>query len=469
MKLIKAISIFLVCLITLYSSNLFPGNKLIFIIFSTIINFFLYYSIFEKKNFFHTYLFTLLWLGFWFKLIISLNFYNAKLFDGTGDFNYYAESFNLLLILSSIAFTGFFLPIYFFKKKYKRLESLSPLRTNVSFYSKYRIHFWFIFIIIILLYSGINYHFGIYQRGRPPQTLTPFYISGTLRWLLLFGGASISTLILRYEYVSNKIVGLTPFFLLMIETFLSSVSILSRGMIFPFLVILYGCLITESNNKHFKTLNFTKVTILTIGICLFISSLKIINFNREILFQKDRGQEISKPKNTNTRFIGIAITRWVGIEGLAAVIGKREKLSSDLLIEALKEKASTKKSFYDREIIQSLYTQSHLKSNNFITVQGMISFLYYSGSKIFLFTACFLIGLLCRTIEIIALKASKGNLIFTSLISYILAFRVIHFGYAPSQSYLLMSAIIINIIIFYIIESGYLSRLLYFFKSGQKA
>ncbi|WP_419173395.1 hypothetical protein [Halobacteriovorax sp.] len=211
-----------------------------------------------------------------------------------------------------------------------------------------------------------------------------------------------------------------------------------------------------------------KALVLSIGVILFISTLKFVNYNRAVLFNKDRGENITIPQNTGTRFIGIAVTRWVGIEGLAAVIGKKEELGSSLLSKALNEKPTHGTSFYDREIINSIYNDKRLSNNNFITIQGMISFLYYSGSKTFLFCFCFLIGLVCRVFELITLKASKGNLIFTSLIAYVLAFRVIHFGYIPSQSYMLLSAIIFNITLFYLIESEYPKNLVNFFKRSQK-
>ena len=46
----------------------------------------------------------------------------------------------------------------------------------------------------------------------------------------------------------------------------------------------------------------------------------------------------------------------------------------------------------------------------------------------------------------------KKNVIFSSLIGQIIAFRFIHFGYLPHQTYLLFSAIFLSILMIYILN-----------------
>ena len=53
--------------------------------------------------------------------------------------------------------------------------------------------------------------------------------------------------------------------------------------------------------------------------------------------------------------------------------------------------------------------------------------------------------------EKIISKMLCQNIIFESLISQVLAYRLLNFGYVPSNSYLILMAIIINIVIIYII------------------
>ena len=81
---------------------------------------------------------------------------------------------------------------------------------------------------------------------------------------------------------------------------------------------------------------------------------------------------------------------------------------------------------------------------------GIISFLSYPGSKIFLLVSCILIFLFCASIEIIAKKLSYNSVIFSSLVGYVLGYRLIHFGYLPKQSYLLIGAIFLTIFIVFL-------------------
>jgi hypothetical protein len=52
-------------------------------------------------------------------------------------------------------------------------------------------------------------------------------------------------------------------------------------------------------------------------------------------------------------------------------------------------------------------------------------------------------------IEIIAFKAGGKNLIFAALIAEIVAFRFIHFGYLPHQSYLLFGTIFLTLLMIF--------------------
>ena len=94
------------------------------------------------------------------------------------------------------------------------------------------------------------------------------------------------------------------------------------------------------------------------------------------------------------------------------------------------------------------YSYDNVKGN---TLPGVIAFMYYLGSYKLLFLSILLLSLLGSSIEFAAFKASSKNLIFSALIGQVIAFRFIHFGYLPSQSYLLFGSIFLTIEMFYII------------------
>ena len=79
-----------------------------------------------------------------------------------------------------------------------------------------------------------------------------------------------------------------------------------------------------------------------------------------------------------------------------------------------------------------------------IKTPGIMAFLYFSGSKFFLFFNIFLISFNFILFEKYILKI-LSNPIFCCLIMQVIAYRFAHFGYLPKQSYLLFGSIILTI------------------------
>ena len=49
-------------------------------------------------------------------------------------------------------------------------------------------------------------------------------------------------------------------------------------------------------------------------------------------------------------------------------------------------------------------------------------------------------------------KLSFNSVIFSSFIGFVLGYRLIHFGYLPKQSYLILLAIILTIVTIFLIK-----------------
>ena len=84
------------------------------------------------------------------------------------------------------------------------------------------------------------------------------------------------------------------------------------------------------------------------------------------------------------------------------------------------------------------------------TLPGILAFLYYSGSYLILSIGIFILSIIASYIEFLSFRLSSNNLIFSSLIGQVIAFRFIHFGYLPHQTYLLFGTIILTILFVYI-------------------
>ena len=153
------------------------------------------------------------------------------------------------------------------------------------------------------------------------------------------------------------------------------------------------------------------------------------------------------------RFLFIIKYRFVGLDSLAAVTSYPNK-NLDLLLAALKDKYNPNDyGFYEKIFIRP-YEQKEKLDLGFVRTSerhysvilpGIISFLSYPGSVLFLFFSCGIIYVICASIETLAQKFSYDCLIFSNFIGYVMGYRLIHFGYLPKQSYLLFGAILLTI------------------------
>ena len=313
--------------------------------------------------------------------------------------------------------------------------------------------------------------------------------------LLLFGLTSLSSFILYFEIISFKKLSFITFFIVTIETLLSSVSMISRAMIFGIGALYFAMYkFTKSIKEHFNIIFFSKTLFLII--CLFYVSVASSNYLRmayfyigsDISLQKDNlnTNQINKKdifknkvleknqfiipdkdyliiidkqdlKNTISlnHFLSLATYRWVGIDGVMSVVSRSDILSFELL----------KKSFLDRFDITSsqFYEKTFNLKNTVVThnikgniLPGMIAFLYYSGSLLFLFVSIVTLCLVASTVEFISFMISKKNMFFSSLVSMVIAYRFIHFGYLPHQSYFLFGSLFF--LIFMVFLYFYISK-----------
>ena len=136
--------------------------------------------------------------------------------------------------------------------------------------------------------------------------------------------------------------------------------------------------------------------------------------------------------------------RWVGIDAVISVENHRNK-NFDLFYGSFFEKYDSKNlPYYERKIKEM---NANLNPVTYgIKTPGIVSFLYFTGSKLFLFFLFYLIVLIFILLEKYLLKILL-NPIFCSLIMQVIAYRLIHFGYLTAQSYLLFGSIFFTILI----------------------
>jgi hypothetical protein len=478
MSLIKFLIIILGVIILIifpYAYYEYQGNKLLYLFFTVISSFALFYNFRKESIFFETFFSLLLWLGFWFKFSVQIAFLNSMFPEGFGKFSHYPNAYDEVILVSIVAIFALIFSSLIREKflfSYVELESRKKEPQNIIlFYTKYKKKIIYLLFCSLLIIISINFNFSFFQKGTIPKFVLPFGLNNIFKWLLMFGFASFFSVIAYLEFLIKKKNSNNIFKMSFIENFFSSISSISRAMIFNSTAIFYGYYrLIELNNIKINKKKFIKYFFF---ICvLFLISLLVVSKIRQannfpvghevhnylpIIDTKNTIVEpvnefIVEPVNEFIREINqilfLISGRWVGVDSVMAVQSIDNK-GFHLLYESLDEKFDYSNSFYENKIKGSFYSYEIKPKVYTIYVPGIVGYLYYSNSLLFIFICLVLLCFFCAFIELLSYKISQNNIIFASLIGNVLAYRLAHFGYMPLNSYKILLAIFINLLILY--------------------
>ena len=429
----------------------YTGHWYIYLFFSIVSGVLLYCGFRKNSIFFDTFIGVFFLLGFWLKLTFAICFLGGVSKSSLFGFGGSEAGLDQVLLVSLCGMLGLVTASFIRERllfKYPTELSVCHHSGTIKFYKNHRNAVLICFFILLVFVTLTNIYYGIYQRGEITQSTLPFGLNGIYKWLLLFGLASISTVILRCEFLMQNKPPYLVVFLSLLESFMTNVSMLSRGMILNMTALAYGLYL--SVKKYSIRITFPLIVAATIVFCsLFVSSIVVVNQMRTY------GYVTTTTTTTTTTihgFVPLLLDRWVGIEGVMAVSGN-PKIGWDLWKEAWKERYSENTmSFYDSNLIDSPYKNTDFTKKHHISLPGIVAFGFYPGSLFFLFVWMLMVGLLAALIEISAFKLGGHNLILCALISEVVAYRFLSFGYVPAQSYLLFGTIFLNLIIIYLID-----------------
>lgn len=447
----------------------YPGQGFTYILFTIVSNLLLYFGFRKNAIFFDTFLGIFFWLGFWLKLTIRVAFSSGVFHEPVGFFDGSGVAFDRALLVASCGLSGFLLASYlrekFFFNHPEAIQDITQ-RGLLGFYLNYRKFIWFGFAVLIVAIAITNAYLGIYQRGSITRTALPFGLNGVYKWLLLFGLASVSAQILRFEFEIRKRTFMPAIILGFLETLVSNVSLLSRGMILNGGALLYGVLASLKPYSVRSGLRFFLASGLIFSI-LFMGSVLAVNYLRSTVYLDYMTVDEGAGRTTHIQATHIQaahiqaahmmttplfIDRWVGMEGVMAV-SSYPNLGWDLWKNALRETYNENEtSFYDNNLIESVYANTDKTKHHFISLPGVVAFFFYPGSFLFLFASMFVLGSAAALIEAFVFRVGGRNLILCALIAQVIAFRYASFGYVPKQSYLLFGAILLNVLIFYVAD-----------------
>lgn len=437
----------------------YRGQGHVYVLFSLVSTALLYSGFRKNALFFDTFIGIFLWLGFWLKLTIRVAFMDGQFHEPIGNFGGSGAEFDQVLLVASCGFLGLLSASYLRERYFFTYQGNPPAKPFglISFYQTHRKTILFGFVILFIAIAATNLYYGIYQRGQVPKVSLPYGIPGVYTWLLLFGLASITAMLLHLEFTTKRQTTYLVALIGLLEAFLTNVSLLSRGMILNASALAYGVFKSLEFDRIKTNARFWVVTSF-VFIVLFACSIVIVNHIRSgnVLI---RSGNILESSNLRSLYGSLSsnsymttplfIDRWVGIEGVMAVSSYPAQ-GWKLWNDAWKESHSAEMtSFYDTNIITSPYKNMDMTKHNYVSLPGIVAFCFYPGSFLFLFCCMFMLAWVAVVIEIFTFKLGGGNIILCALLSQVVAYRYAHFGYVPSQSYLLFGALFINLIIIY--------------------
>ena len=444
-----------IVVLALVASSQYAGNWLFYALFTLTANALLFNGFRKRALYFDTFIGVFLWLGFWLKFSFRIAFMSGVFHEPTGGFDGSADAFDRVMLVSACGLAALLVGSWLRERFFAYPDEPSSCSQSGLFivYRSFRKFFVGGFLLVVVLLAVSNVWLGIYQRGMVAQTVLPFGLNGIYKWMLQFGLASISALIIRFEIELNRHLTLMAVFPPLIEAFFSNVSLLSRGMILNASSLAFGSwrVIGAIKSKGGRLPIVVGASLFAI---LFVASVFLVNYLRAASLHGtvSGGAEVAVVGGTAQRMTTpLFIDRWVGIEGVMAV-SSSEKLGWNLWREAWQEQyREGQLSIYDSAFIDSPYTNPHIdkSKHHFVSLPGIIAFLYYPGSLVFLFVALLLGALAAAMLEVGAYRLCGENWILCSLLAQVIAFRYASFGYVPAQSYLLFGTLLLNCILLF--------------------
>lgn len=475
--LLHIIGVFILSIIALKK---YPGNQLIFISFCLISNAMLYYSFRRKAIFFDTFFGTFIWMGFWVKFIYRIGFVGT-FFTLAPSLDLSGQAFDRGLIVSIVAMLAIMVASFIREKFlyfYPKVHSKKIKYKDLLAYEKHRKFLLISFAILVLAVVISNMNFHIYQRGTIPLPSVPWIFLKLYAWLLQFGLASFAAMFIFYE-INHK--NKFPFLALtfgILESFLSSISLISRNFFLNAGALLYAFF--HALHKYARTIMVRQLLIILTGFVILTAiSIITVNFYRlhfyttvsQIALEKetnivnlsDPTRPIEPPnkygsvsfENIKYMTTSIFIDRWVGVEEVLE-ISNNKHLGWELWNDAWKERFAQKEgepSFYGENF--SRVKELDLDKSRFYflsSLPGIVGFLYYPGSLIFLFISLIFLSLIAAGIEYLSFRLCSGNLILCAVFANAIAFRYLNFGYAPQNTLIFFTTFLINILIIYLIK-----------------
>ena len=498
-KYLRSLLFFIFVTISIYACKFYEGSTLIFLLYCFLLVIMVFYLSDKKSSYFEIFLSCYIFLGFWFKYIFSLIFYDGLVYDSI---NIKATNIDDVLLIVIIISSTFIISSFIYRQLINNFSNKPSFEFQKSFFEKLYLNnrklILLFFITLVLVAGLINIKYGFYQRGFISLVDFPIFYQNILKWLMMFGFTTLSCFFIYVEINNLKKINFFTILVSFIEIFISYSSMLSRSFIInciSLIVPIYQkSLSLKKKIDNYFYLFFLIILSLTILSIFSVNQIRLIkldnikkdwklindiNYKHNNLNKDSKNRENSTNNEKKSKIIQdfnfqikssdnkkkitsndvssfILVNRWIGIDSLM-LVHFSGKNNFNLFFDAFKEKkiSGTENTFYESTFGLSEHkinigtNKNVLKGN---TLPGFITFLYYTGNLFFVCMILFFIILIFNYFEMYVKKISLGNSIFACFLSNLIATRLMHFGYAPKDSYLFILSIIFAVLLMYILS-----------------
>lgn len=390
----------------LLGTSFYPGDKLIFALFTCVYFPILAISLFRWRSYAHFFIGVMIFGGIWLKGFVFF-LTNVKLPEPTGDFVASPAAFDQVLIVATIGGAGYICG----RLVGMAIETPTLVSTTPSTYANWRILAWCLAILALLSLLILNVVLGFSVRGTVPAIKIPWPLNGALTFFNDYGIAICMAILIGWDQRlgASLILG---FLTICVEGAITSVATASRGIyIFHTLPVLMTAaprlFSTRRRAVAFLILWCAVATAVPLWTTFirYYGSERVVVLNAAERETKAQGDRLPTRdfSDLQSQLIGasayLVFYRWVGLEGVMATSAFDKKGISLFEDAALMRRGYGDVDYYTKEISRSGFNEEAARFTHYASPAGPIAFFYFSGSLIIVFLGMAAIALTVSAIE----------------------------------------------------------------------
>jgi hypothetical protein len=428
----------LVFVLSVAAFTVYPGEPIVFGIFSAASLAVAALPIFGRLSVFTLFLSAFLSLGFSVKLVSFLLF-GVDFIEPIGGFNYSSQAWDHTLLISAsglaaVVAAGALCKLFDTHKETSHLDLWrSPLFAKIA---------WPLFLLSIVVTISVfvfNYRYSILKVGVVPLAYFGMLPNVSIAFMVSWGAMIGLGGLTFWMIIAGQLPVVALFYVAAIEGAIASVSMLSRVQMIVHVAAAFGAYWTCASRLGWRLSKMSWALIVVTIALLFVASIAIVSVGRVSAFadaapafqSARKSARADTPKGLamlervfdeiETLFIG----RWIGLEG-AMVVSSVNGLDWNLLSAGLLERGDAGVD----SIYQRMADAKYPRYSNYIfqTLPGPVAILFYSGSYIIVAAGMGFIFIVCHTLESLAERVSRNPAV-SSVVGVALAYLFVQMNY----------------------------------------